>query len=361
MSVPENVVSESARTLAQLGASKGGIARRATLTAEERRSISRRAAAARWGKSETATEESNGKILQATFGTADHPLRLGDEEIPCYIVESDGDPIRVLVMTGMLKALDMSLGGSRQGNGGTRLYRFIDSQALRGYASAELLEKVNNPIHFRTPAGATAYGYEASILADICDVVLEVRRAGHLRRQQEHIAKKCEILMRGWARTGLTALIDEATGFQYFRARYALEKVLEQYINKELLKWQKMFPDDYYAELFRLKRWPFEPTKAKRPGIIGHLTNDVIYSRLAPGVLEELQRLTPRSANGRRTHKYHQRLTEDVGHPKLREHLAAVIALMRASDSWDGFYRLVQRAFPKLNSTMLMPIPETDP
>ena len=66
-------------------------------------------------------------------------------------------------------------------------------------------------------------------------------------------------------------------------------------------------------------------------------------------MLEELKRLTPRNEKGQLKHKYHQRLTEDVGHPKLREHLASVIALMKAAPNWAIFERLINRALPKYN------------
>jgi hypothetical protein len=80
---------------------------------------------------------------------------------------------------------------------------------------------------------------------------------------------------------------------------------------------------------------------------------------LAPGVLEELKRITPRNDKGRPKHKYFQRLTEDVGHPRLREHLASVITLMRAHDDkdWDAFYKSLNRALPK---QIQMPLFDTD-
>ena len=33
----------------------------------------------------------------------------------------------------------------------------------------------------------------------------------------------------------------------------------------------------------------------------------------------------------------------------------AVIGFMRASESWQDFYSLLQRAYPKKNTTMLLP------
>jgi hypothetical protein len=46
-------------------------------------------------------------------------------------------------------------------------------------------------------------------------------------------------------------------------------------------------------------------------------------------------------------HHLHRRLTEDVGHPKLLQHLSAVTALMKACDKWDQFKAMVDRALPK--------------
>src|SRR5262249_45763036 len=147
-------------------------------------------------------------------------------------------------------------------------------------------------IEFRTPQGTRALGYEATVLADICDAVLEARKAHALTTKQEHIAVQCEILVRGFARVGIIALVDEATGYQADRARDSLAKILEAFVTKELRKWVKTFPAEFYQELFRLRGLPYNGS-VKKPQYIGHLTNDLVYSRLAPGVLDELRKLTP--------------------------------------------------------------------
>src|SRR5262249_53245705 len=121
----------------------------------------------------------------------------------------------------------------------------------------ELADMMNNPIRFQVPTGGIAYGYEATVLADLCDAVLAARKAGALHYQQEHIAEQCEILVRGFARVGIVALVHEATGYQDSRAKDALAKILEAFIAKELRKWVSTFPIDYYKELFRLRGWTF--------------------------------------------------------------------------------------------------------
>jgi hypothetical protein len=92
--------------------------------------------------------------------------------------------------------------------------------------------------------------------------------------------------------------------------------------------------------------------KENRPGIVGSYTRDLVYSRLAPGVLHDLEHRNPPIAHGRRKVKHHQWLTDDIGHPALGEHIHALIALMRISNSWDQFYRNVTKAFPVLGEQL---------
>ena len=55
--------------------------------------------------------------------------------------------------------------------------------------------------------------------------------------------------------------------------------------------------------------------------------------------------------------EHHPWLTEDVGHPKLREHLASVISLMKISQSRTQFMGFLNRAHPKWNETLPLPFP----
>lgn len=286
-------------------------------------------------------------LVQATHGSPDHPLRIGDIEIPCYVLE---DKRRVIVRSRMIAALGMSEGTASASMHGDRLVKFISTKAIRKNTTQALETAIKDPIQFRTPTGQEAFGYEATVLADICEAVLAARDDPDFNYQQKNIAKQCEILIRGFARVGIIALVDEATGYQESRAREALEEILEKFIAAELMKWVKTFPDEFYRELFRLRGLHTSQFITKRPAYFGHLTNDIVYARLAPGVLEELKRITPKDPKGRREHKYFQRLTEDVGNPKLREHLSNVIVLMKASPNFQTFIRLLDRALPKFQA-----------
>lgn len=322
-------------------ASAGGKARAKSLKKSKRSDIARKAALARWSES----------ILKATHGDVDHPLAIGGVTIPCYVLE---DGTRVLSQRGMLGGLGMAQGTPR-GAGADRLTSFVSGKGISPFVSNELMALIQHPIKFSPPSGGIAYGYPATLLADLCDVVLEARKAGALQKQQEHIATQAEILVRGFARVGIIALVDEATGYQDARSRDALAKILEAFVTQELRKWVSTFPADYYKELFRLQGWSFpklEKDKNKRPVMAGKITNDIVYERLAPGVKDELHRMTPRDEKGRLKHKLFQRLTTDVGSPRLKEHLASVVALMKASDDWPQFMKSLNRALPKWSDNL---------
>ena len=79
--------------------------------------------------------------------------------------------------------------------------------------------------------------------------MLAARQAGVLQKQQLGIAQRCEVLTRGLARLGIIGLVDEATGYQYIRARNALERISDQWLTKELQPWKRQFPDISTAHL----------------------------------------------------------------------------------------------------------------
>ena len=109
---------------------------------------------------------------------------------------------------------------------------------MSSFVSNDLISRMSNPVRFRAPTGGSvATGYEATILPDLCDAVLAAREAGALRADQMHVARQAEILLRGFARVGIIALVDEATGYQRDRAKDALAKILEAFIAKELQPW----------------------------------------------------------------------------------------------------------------------------
>ena len=235
---------------------------------------------------------------------------------------------------------------------------FITGNALAPHAHAETLAEVRRPFLFTPPhGGRLAYGYPATLLPDICDIVLAAREAGDLQSQQLNIAKRCEVLVRGLARVGIIALVDEATGYQRIREERSLATILEKFLAEELQPWTRTFPYTFYEQIARLKRWK-SITAIKRPSVVGHYTNDFVYDRIAPGVLAELRERNPTLPKGWRKNRHHQWFTPEFGHPKLLQHIEGVTALMRSSAGWESFRRALDRAYPKIGNTIPLGIEE---
>ena len=276
--------------------------------------------------------------LKVIAGTPDNPLIIGEIEIPCYVLE---DETRVFSQRGVTAGVGLNP------DAGFRVPHFMASKAIKPFVNKELMLALNNPVLFKNPAGGgNVYGYPATMLVDICNVVLASNDAGKTTLQQSHIVDRCDLLIRNLAKVGVIALVDEATGYQKIREQRALATILEKLIAKELQPWTKTFPFDFYLEICRLKNWP-SILAVKRPQVMGHYTNDFVYDRLAPGILEELKRINPTTLGGYRKSHHHRWFTPELGHPKLKEHLAAVMALMRAAPNWDSFIRSLNRAFKK--------------
>jgi transcriptional regulator with XRE-family HTH domain len=299
-------------------------------------------------------------VLKATFSG---DLKIGDINIPCHVLDNGQ---RVISGRGMQSALklDTRLDGTKFSQSGKGLTRFFNSERLKPFIFKEGDLGILQPIKFRYK-NFIAFGYEATILADICDAILEARKSGiQLTEKQIFIAEQCEILVRTFAKIGLIALVDEATGYQEVRDRNALNKILEAYIAKELLPWTKRFPDEFYKEMFRLKNWPYPKASTKRPGIVGHYTTDIVYDRLPDGIRAELEEKNPlivsKSGKKYRRNKHFQYLTEQIGNPHLEKHLAGTVALMRASGDWETFKRLLERAYPKSSGQQLEIAPNAE-
>lgn len=326
--------------MAEFGSSeagkKGGKARAENLSKEQRSEIARQAADARWEK------EGKSPLPLATHGSDDHPLLIGDIEIPCYVLDNG---TRVISQRGLQTSLGMNESGGAQ-----RIGKLLGKFDDKGLDCKGLAVRMGNPIVFRMPHGGKAHGYEATILADFCELILDARTKKLLAPTQLHYAKQCEILVRGFARVGIIALVDEATGYERDKVRDDLARILEAFVAKEIQGYLKTFDLEFYELMCDLRGEPLERVK-NRPPYFGKLTDNLIYQRLAPGVREKLRELNPVQDNGRRKRKLFQHLTPDLGHPKLKEHLAGVTTAMKMAKfqgwNWSQFLKMLDKTHPK--------------
>ncbi len=339
------------------GRSKSGEARAASLSPERRKEIGQKAAKARWETVEKL--EGLPRVMLAR-----DPLDLAGVKIPCAIIEadSDGEPRRVLSENGIANAL---LGGrsgaskrikkAGQQDGGAPLPIFLAPGQLKPFINNNLEGgPLLRPIEY-VEGNRIVVGYDARVLPIICEIWLKAREAGALQAQQLEKAQKAEVLMRALAHIGIIALVDEATGYQDIRPRDALARILEAFVVKELRPWVRKFPPDYYKEMFRLRGLQFPTSAVRRPQYFGHLTNDIVYRRLAPGVWRELKESVEKDERGRAKHKLHQHLTENIGDPRLQKVLTQVTTIMQLSNTWADFKNKLDRLVPAYNETMELP------
>lgn len=308
---------------------KGGKARAARLTPTQRSEAARAAAEKRWGKS---------------YAEATHigKLVVGNMEFEVAVLT---DGTRVINQKTIMEALGRNTTTGRHERNNHRP-PFVGAGNLVPYFPDEL-PSLFTPIEFRAPGSVgVATGFDAAILPLVCETYLAAKDAGALRGSQLPAAEAASILIRGLARIGIIALVDEATGYQEVRARDELARILAAYVSPELQPWLKRFPDEFFEQIYRLQRWEFKPGTSKRNPYVGKLINKYVYDQLPPGVLDELRQKNPVLESGRRANKHHQFLTEGTGNSHLDRQISTVTTLMRISDDKQHFEELFDRAFP---------------
>ena len=248
----------------------------------------------------------------------------------------------------MARALGMKSGG------GNVFMRAVKRKGLGSEIDEKLIEKLENPISIKPLNQDLAHGYDADVLVDVCKAIIRAGEAQKLTSSQDGLVSQARILLQAFAKVGVAALIDEATGFQEVRDPDALRLLVQQYIEQEKREWEKQFPDEYYDELNRLygsKRMTTTGSGAviqNRPQHFAGFTRSYVYHPLENGaVLEELDRINPKvGKNGTRRARFHQHLTEGYGIEKLKRQVGEVMTLIKVSDKVSQFKRLFLKRFP---------------
>lgn len=266
-------------------------------------------------------------------------MTIGDAEIGCAVLE---DGTRLLTQSDMMRAL----GRARQAKGrefydaDVNLPAFLTAKNLKDFIPNDLYV-TSSQIEFLMPNGQKAFGYRAELLPQVCEVYLEARDAGALVQSQMHVARQADILIRGLAKVGIVALVDEATGYQRDRGHNALRLLLEKYIAEGLQKWIHTFPDSFFAELDRL--YDNAPTTPRsRPQYYGRFINKYVYDPIEHGYVKaELDKLNV-TDEGKRRARFHQWLT-DEGRTILTRQIGKVEGIMEMCNDIEHFKTVARR------------------
>ena len=271
-------------------------------------------------------------------------------EIECYVTNNG---IRLLSLRGTARALDIN------GNGGRALLRNLQSKWIQPYLSDQLKEWIlwatNEKIKpIKVLFGPAIIPFKASLFVDICKAYISANNDKTLSESLMRTYYRLISLMTAFAKVGIDAMVDEITGYQEDRRKDELEKILRLYISEEFLEWTKMFPEEFYEQIFRLKKWgSFQKAGQKMPQVVGFYTNDIVYERLPDKVLVELKKKVKKSENGNNLVKLHQGLSKDYGVSHLERHLIAVIALMKASICWEHFLEMLDKTYRRCGQSVM--------
>ncbi|MEM9506763.1 MAG: P63C domain-containing protein, partial [Cyanobacteria bacterium P01_E01_bin.35] len=200
-------------------------------------------------------------------------LEIGKRVIACAVL-SNGKSI--ITQTALFDAFDRPRKGEKRIEG---LPSIVGAKNLIPYITSELKKKAL-PVNYYLQNGKVTSGYDAELIPLVCELYLQANDDGILLESQYKVAAQAGILIRSLAKVGITALIHEATGYQYERENDALQKILKAYIAEDFLKWQARFPRKYYQELYRLYGWDYNPLSMKHPKYLGRFTNEYVYEYL---------------------------------------------------------------------------------
>lgn len=312
---------------------KGGIARKEALSENERKSIAKKAALARW---------SNNKLPSST-AEASHQsvLRLGDVDLDVYVLE---DGRRLFNKKAMAKILGL------KSEGGNAFLKTISGKTIGSSINENLWNKIENPIIFKSLNGDLSHGYEAAVLIEICDSIMQARDV--LLESQKFLARQAEIIIRSAAKIGIVALIDEVTGYSDNKRKDEYRELFKDFIREEFRQWEKEVPEKFFDmiyKLYGLKRK--NPNSTKHPSFFGNFIRKYVYFPLANtngAILEELDKKNPVVyASGGRKYKFHQFLAEEIGLPAFRAHLWQVVGIGASATDKDTFDKAFYRAFPE--------------
>jgi hypothetical protein len=302
--------------------SKGGKARREALTKAERKEIARKGAIARWGAK--ATHQGNFRE------------RLGID-VECYVLD-DAAKTAVVSQTGMARALGLS---SR----GNALPRFLANQVMSEAVSAEIREKIENPIKFQWGSGGagvpvtTIHGFNSALMIDLCNAIIGAEEK--LGPRYENIVRQAHIIVGASAKSGIQGLVYALAG--YNPTTEEVIAAFKLYVLEEAKKYEPEFPSELYMQWHRL--YDLAVPERGKPWYFKYLTVNHIYFPVAKSngkILILLRALKARG--GDRSKKLFQFLN-DIGARALRMQLGRVLEMAESSPDRAAYERKILERF----------------
>lgn len=263
-------------------------------------------------------------------------LTFGVAQVPCVVAQLDDRVYRIITNTGLFNAFGRARRTQKRQL--PDVPSMLQAKNLLPFITDEI-RSLTKLVVYQSHTGKFGAGFDAQLIPAICQVYLEAERFGALLKSQIPFVEQARLITYALAKTGIAALIDEATGYQEEREKDELQRLLSAYIASDYAKWTSTFPRDFFRDIFRLHGWQYEPTKLTSPQCVGNFINQYIYKEMSPEVLEELRRINPVGNNGYRKRKHHQHLTQEIGRPHLQYQITKVLTVMKLSESKEEFVK----------------------
>jgi hypothetical protein len=190
------------------------------------------------------TNREGGLISKAICGRDDRPLWIGDIQLTCYVLE---DETRVLTLRDLQSSVGLSSGGGKEG--ARKIPALMRRLKDKGLDIMELDLRADSPIRFITTTNTIADGYDATILPDICAVLIEADRRGLLGERLDKLGQRAAQLQHGFAKLGIIYLVDSVTGYRDLKVGNELARILEAFVAKALQPYVKKFTPEFYSEI----------------------------------------------------------------------------------------------------------------
>ena len=324
---------------------KAAKARANALTADDRSRIAAEAAQKRWALAKPIGVSNVGNFKEH-FGV----------DVDCYVLK-DATKTAVISQRGMGQAIGLSQRGDR-------LTSFVNSQTMADYIGRELRHRLENPIVFQRSGSAAknaisakANGYEASLLIDLCNAIMDAHKAGKLQGPRyAKMVQQAQIINGASAKNGIRQLVYALAG--YSPSTDEVIEAFKAYVLEEARKYEPEFPNELYMQWHRLYAIPV-PVRGK-PWHFKHLTVRHIYTPLAQSsgkILNLLRAL--KSKDGDRQKKLFQFLNE-VGARAIRMHLGRVLEMAESSKNKEEYeVKISDRFGDKPELDLIIPVKTT--
>ncbi len=146
-------------------------------------------------------------VAEPAFARFRGKIALGGAQVDCYVLRA-GD--RILDLRTVLKCLRLEQGNWESNPS--------DTAALRSFVERHPVLKRSSSFPLRQDDLTAAGGITPRGVLDICRAFVIAMAEGELTtRQQSKTAVQCAKILSACAEVGLTALIDESTGYLHYR------------------------------------------------------------------------------------------------------------------------------------------------